>query len=99
MNKYNFYMAKYPLHIVDNEFCEEYDTDAYFLDHEEAAKYLDDETRRGNIITITGPFEWVPADDVPYNLEGWFDVKYEERRFWQRYLDGELGIVPLGIIK
>ena len=100
MSKYNFYMAKYYFHIIDNELGYEYDKESYFLDHDEADKYMREEESAGNVVIITRAYEWVHVDELPYNIECEFsDVKYEEKRFWERYLNGELGLVPIGIVK
>lgn len=99
MYKYKFFMLKYYFHIVDNELDSEYDYEGYFSDHEEAIQFIGEHESVGNEICITHMWEWIPADDVPYDLEGWFDdIEKEERRFWDRYLNGELGVVPIGIV-
>ena len=46
-------MFKYTMHIIDNEFGDEYDYVALFHDHFEAADFLDENTAAGNIVIIT----------------------------------------------
>lgn len=98
--EYNFYMVKYEFHITDNLFDSEYDYDGYFLDHEEAEVFIKENEDSGNIVTINKDYQWIHVNNIPLDIDSYFkDVEKEERRFWERYLNGELGIIPLGITK
>ena len=46
----------YHMHITDNEFGTEYDFDGYFVDHFEAARFMEEHEAVGNVITMRAPF-------------------------------------------
>lgn len=64
-------MFKYNFHIVDNEYGGEYDYEAYFFDHDEAAKFIDENESVGNIVTVLYAQifmdEKTPIEEVPRN--------------------------------
>lgn len=59
-------MFRYVFHIIDNEFGCEYDYEAYFFDHEEAYKFIDENERAGNVVAILiAQNEKTPVEEVP----------------------------------
>ena len=49
-------MLKYFFHIVDREFDSEYDYEGYFSDHDEAAKFIEENEEAGNTVIILPPY-------------------------------------------
>jgi hypothetical protein len=60
-------MYKYFFHIIDNEFNDEYDYEAYFYNHEEAAQFIKENEEAGNIITIIAPY-YITVEESEVNL-------------------------------
>lgn len=49
-------MFTYHMHIIDNEFHDEYDFQGHFADHFEAARFMEENEAVGNVITMVAPF-------------------------------------------
>jgi hypothetical protein len=62
-------MFRYDFHIIDNEFGCEYDYEAYFFNHDEAYKFIDENEKAGNVVVILNAQifmdERTPIDEVP----------------------------------
>lgn len=62
-------MYKYVFHIVEKELDMEYDYEAYFFNHMEADKFILENEKDGNIVTVISAqtFEKTPIEKVPRN--------------------------------
>lgn len=59
---------KYYMHIIDREFDDEYDYEGLFLDHFEAAKFMEENEAVGNTIIMVAPYiEEVETDEAELN--------------------------------
>ena len=68
-------LYRYYFHIIDNEFNDEYDFIAHFVDHDEAADFIKENEDAGNIVEVFPPFFiQVPANEV--DLDSLFPCQY-----------------------
>lgn len=59
---------KYYMHIIDREFDDEYDYEGLFLDHFEAAQFMEENEAVGNTIIMIAPYiVEVETDEVELN--------------------------------
>lgn len=57
----------YHFYIIDNEFGEEYEFEAYFINHCEASRFITENFNVGNVVTVTAPYTEVLMypEDLP----------------------------------
>ena len=59
---------KYYMHIIDREFGDEYDYEGLFLDHFEAAQFMEENEAVGNTIIMIAPYiVEVETDEIELN--------------------------------